>query len=77
VVESVQKLQYLKTFYCKAASPLLATDIDNLLVLRPGLLPVVHLTSVLDELSTTHGIPSMITVFSVETAENPVPVNVT
>ena len=76
MVGSVQKLQYLKTFYCKATLPLLATTIDKLLVLRPGLLPVVHLTSVIDELSTTHGIPSIITVLSVETAENPVPVNV-
>jgi len=51
--------------------------IDNLLVLRPGLLPVVQTTSVAVEESTGHGIPSITMVFSVRTAEKPVPVNVT
>jgi hypothetical protein len=50
---------------------------SNLLVLRPGLLPVVHWISVLLEDIITHGIPSMVTVFSDETVEKPVPVNVT
>jgi hypothetical protein len=35
------------------------------------------LTSVTDEESTTHGIPSIMIEFSVLTAEKPVPVNVT
>jgi hypothetical protein len=50
---------------------------SSLLVLRPGLLPVVHSIDVALAVSTTHGIPSITIEFSVATLENPVPVNVT
>mgnify|MGYP000152553149 CR=1 FL=1 len=45
--------------------------------IRPGLDPVLHVIVVVVDADTTHGIPSMITEFSVETAEKPVPVKIT
>jgi hypothetical protein len=50
---------------------------SRVVVLKPGLLPVIHLISVAVELVITHGIPSITIEFSSATVENPVPVNVT
>jgi len=56
---------------------LLATLISNLLVLSPGLLPVVHIIDVAVAAVMTHGTSSITIEFSLMTLENPVPVNVT
>lgn len=48
-----------------------------MVVLSPGLLPVVHLTSVSVADDTVHGIPSITIELSLITEENPVPLNVT
>lgn len=44
---------------------------------NPGFEPVLHVIVVVVEADTTHGIPSMITVFSSFVGEKAVPVNVT
>ena len=54
-----------------------STLISNLLVLRPGLFPVVQTSSVAEADLIGHGISSMIIEFSVITLENPVPEKVT